>query len=173
MLLSTCACFKCTCMSCDSLQAPVRDHMLACFSKSPSNSSIIRADVDSLKSSLISSFSVNLTHIMASYSLRLQIIRHYDGILRLLDLLPATQHAHFVIGTLKEEIFDNQGGNQQHEMFVTDSASPSCDRSGSHQGHLSQFVSSDGSVLSNLWYIPHFSEVSVLASTQPKFWPLP
>ena len=141
-------------------QAPVRDHMLACFVQAPSSSMVAKTEKGQLQATLVSAFSSNLSSVMYSYSLRYEIIRHYHSIVLLLANLPATRQAHFVVGTFKKEKFESLCSMPPSQAASLTNESKTAARNYSRlKRGKPQLVSSDGETLVNLWYIPHFSEV--------------
>ena len=58
----------------------MRDYMLSQFTKQ--SSSILRnqSELESVKFKLVTDFSRNLIQVFSTYSLKTQIIRHFDGI---------------------------------------------------------------------------------------------
>lgn len=138
-------------------QAPVRDHMLSQFTKQPG--SIVRNTVElqSVKCSFISTFSTNLSLVLSVYSLKIQAIRCFQNLTRLLEDFPATKEAHFIIGEPKSVDTAARFNFSTH---------CSMDPSGRllaaeiHKSRPHQLVTRDGRLLLNLFYIPHFTEVS-------------
>lgn len=135
-------------------QAPVRDYMLSVFTKQSSMRN--KDELEKNKCSLISTYSSNLTLVMALYSLRVQAMRHYEGIVHLLDRFPATRQAHFIMGEPSKA--DGYSSSKLAKQTSTDSSVRMID-SRAYRSRPHQLISNDGKVLLNLWYIPHISEV--------------
>jgi hypothetical protein len=132
--------------------------MLSQFTRQPAN--IIRnpVELEKVKCSLISNFSMNLAQVLSIHSLRLQIMRSYQGILRLLDDFPSIRAAYFTVG-------ESRNIDPVRYNFTTQYA---VDPSGKlmaaevHRSKPHQLITRDGKVVLNLFYIPHFTEVSRL-----------
>lgn len=137
------------------MQAPVRDYMLSQFTKQPPNIMRNAEELEKVKCSLISSFSLNLALVLSVHSLRLQIMRSYQGILRILDDFPGIKAAYFIVG-------DTKNVDPVRPNFATQYA---VDPSGKlmaaevHRSKPHQLITRDGKVVLNLFYIPHFTEV--------------
>ena len=144
-------------------QAPIRDHMLARFTTQASSAGRTPAELVKLKCKLVSDFSLNLSKVFTSISLRSQIIRQYDNILHLLSNFPAARDSHFILG--KQLELGLNGGLSN----VSVSSSSSLRSLQLNPGGLSDprqhlarpfaLLTKDGKRLMNLWYIPHFTEV--------------
>ena len=139
----------------------MRDYMLAQYTKQPT--SVVRdpEQREKVQCSLISSFTSNLQLAFSVHSLRIQAIRIYQSLARLLEDFPATKDAHFILGEPRSHEAANKFSFNTHYAM---------DHSGRllggdmHKSKPHQLLSRDGKVLLNLFYLPHFTEVSVVRS---------
>lgn len=132
----------------------MRDHMLAQYTKC-SSASKSSDERDSLKCSLISSFASNLNQVMAVYSLRVETIRCYQSLLKILEDFPAAREAHFIVGDSRSHDPTRFGFMAQYAMH----SSGKLLAAEMHRSRPHQLITRDGRFLLNLWYIPHFTEV--------------
>lgn len=137
------------------LQAPVRDHMLSQFTRQPASIMRNLAELEKLKCSLIANFSTNLALVLSVHSLRLQVMRSYQALLRLLDDFPAIRAGYFIVGEAKTVDPVRFNFATQYAMDPTGKlVAAEIHRSKPHQ-----LITRDGKVVLNLFYIPHFTEV--------------
>ena len=80
--------------------------MLAHFTTQASSSARTPEELVKLKCKLISNFSINLSRVFSSISLRSQIMRCYDNILQLLSSFPAARDSHFILGKQVEFVVE-------------------------------------------------------------------
>lgn len=145
------------------LQAPVRDYMLSQFVKQPA--SILRKpeELEKVKCNLVSGFSLHLTQVLSIHSLRLQIMRAHQGILRILDDFPSIKAAYFIVGEAKS--IDPVRYNFATTQYAMD-PSGKLMAAEVHRSKPHQLITRDGKVVLNLFYIPHFTEVSLPVDCQ-------
>lgn len=137
------------------LQAPVRDYMLSQFTKQPANITRNTAELERVKCSLVSHFSMHLTLVLSIHSLRLQTMRSYQGILRILDDFPSIRAAYFIVGEAKS--MDPVRYNYASQYAVDPSGKLMAAEI--HRSKPHQLITRDGKVVLNLFYLPHFTEV--------------
>lgn len=137
-------------------QAPVRDHMLAQFTRQPASITRDPEELDKCKCSLVSSFCSNLNQAISVHSLRIQTIRYYQSLSRLLDNFPATREAHFIFGEVKNHDPGTKFNFSSHYGMDPTGRLLAADI---HRSKPHQLLTRDGKVLLNLFYIPHFTEV--------------
>ena len=143
-------------------QAPVRDHMLAQFTSQASSSARTPEDLMKIKFKIVSNFSVNLSRVFSSLSLRSQIMRHYRDILSLLDDFHAARDSHFVLGRQIEFGLSSLSGASLNSNSSLRSLQLNPGGVADPRQHLARpfaLLSRDGQRLMNLWYIPHYTEV--------------
>ena len=129
--------------------------MLAQFTKQPAT--ILRNvdELERIKCSLISSFCQSLSMALSIHSLRIQAIRTYHGLSRILDDFAATKEAHFIMGEAKGHDMPKMAYSNQYAMDSTGKLLVA----EMHRSKPHQLMSRDGKILLNLFYIPHFTEV--------------
>ena len=148
------------------LQAPIRDHMLAQFTSQASSGARTPEELVKLKCKLVSNFSLNLSRVFSSLSLRSQIMRHYRNILQLLDDFHTARESHFVLGRqiefgLGSRSSASVGSNSSLRSLQLNPGGMSDPRQ--HLARPFALLSSDGQRLMNMWYIPHYTEVGNLS----------
>ena len=144
-------------------QAPVRDHMLAQFTTQASSAGRTPDELVKLKCKLVSSFSTNLSRVFSSISLRSQLIQLYDNILHLLSGFPVARDSHFILGKQLEFGIGGLGGAGTNSKSSLRNLCLNPGGLGDPRQHLARpfaLLSKDGGRLMNLWYIPHYTEVS-------------
>ena len=138
--------------------------MLARFTAQASSASRTPEELVKLKCKLVSDFSHNLSKVFTSISLRSQIMRQYDNILQLLSNFPAARDSHFILGKPLE--LGLNGGLSSASISSSSSLcslQPNPGGVGDPRQHLARpfaLLTKDGKKLMNLWYVPHFTEVS-------------
>ena len=138
-------------------QAPIRDHMLAQFTKQPTSISRDPEQLDRCKCSLISAYTSSLHLAFSVHSLRIQTIRYYQNLSYILDSFPATREAHFILGETK-----NQDSGTKYNFGMPYAGMDPAGRllaADMHKSKPHQLLSRDGKVLLNLFYLPHYTEV--------------
>ena len=142
--------------------------MLARFTTQASSAGRTPEELVKLKCKLVSDFSLNLSKVFTSISLRSQIMRQYDNVLQLLSSFPAARDSHFILG--KQLELGLNGGLSSVSVSSTSSL-----RSlqlnpggvGDPRQHLARpfaLLTKDGKRLMNLWYLPHFTEVDGIST---------
>ncbi len=144
-------------------QSPVRDYMLAQFTKQPSTSIHSHTDLLSTKTTLIYQFSSNLTHTISVISLRVQLVHHFDDLHHLLNQFPAIKSSFFTLGKPRDI-----GSGVNRSGSASASRKVSLQRIQEMGGFLDPrqikarpplLLDKEGEKLMNLWYLPHFTEV--------------
>ncbi|KAJ8047612.1 hypothetical protein HOLleu_06654 [Holothuria leucospilota] len=135
---------------------PSRDVMLNHFlNKKTTMGTILKnpEEVEKLKKTLIVEFCQRFHTRICQYSLRGQIIAYLNSILVLLEDFPAVQKSHFVIGLPNEKKTkqDSQAGLATNPREL--------------KKRPRRLLSQDGSMLLNLWFLPHHSEVLIMYKT--------
>ncbi|XP_070558917.1 uncharacterized protein [Ptychodera flava] len=137
-------------------KVPSRDIILNEFlKKKQSMGTLMKSieEVEKLKRSLIDKFCHHYQRRMSQYSLRGQIIAYLNSTMALLEEFPTTKQTHFIIGRpgeKKTEEDDKKG-------LLTDPRIL-------HK-RPRRILSQDGSMLLNLWFLPHHSEVLIMFKT--------
>ncbi len=149
-------------------QGPVRDYMLAQFTKQPS--AVVRSHTDliSTKAALINQFSMNLTHTLSVKSLRVQLVHHFTDLHHLLNQFPAIKSSFFTLGKPREV-----GSGTYRTGSASSSRKISLQRIQEMGGVLDPrqikarpplLLDKEGEKLMNLWYLPHFTEVRTVCT---------
>ena len=130
-------------------KAFLRDKMLNTFidmrEKKPQQFKSVE-DVVKLKKSLIEEYCEALHTRLSQHSLRAQIMAYYYSLQELLSKFPTTRESHFMFGeALTEE------SKEVPDDFEVDPTQ--------FMKRPRRVLSKDGNVLTNLWYIPHHTEV--------------
>ena len=157
-------------MPCPLFQTPVRDHMLAQFTKQPSSLLRDQSELTIVKCSLLSQFSSHLTRLLSLVSLRVQLLHHLHDLHTLLTEFPAVKSSFFTIGKPR----DPSALGAQGSGYLGSSTSTSTERKTSFEkiqqmGGVKDprqikarpplLLDRNGEKLMNLWYLPHFTEV--------------
>ncbi|XP_067931806.1 uncharacterized protein [Watersipora subatra] len=113
-------------------------------------------EFDKLKRQLIMSFNQRYSERVHQYSLRGQIVNHYNGILGLLLQFPNIRDTYFMLGEPNEKKNDSDSPNS----IEPDPRKP--------KKRPKRVMSDNGESLLNLWFIPHHSELLLLFKHLPQ-----
>ncbi|KAK6176827.1 hypothetical protein SNE40_015054 [Patella caerulea] len=131
-------------------KAPSRDLMLNEFVNKKQQMGVQLKNPDELeklKRRLISTFCDRFNLRVAQYSLRGQLIQYYQSILKLLEEFPNIRDTYFMIGEVNEKKPDVDDLEPDPRVF---------------KSRPRQMLSSNGSTVLNIWFIPHHSEVLLM-----------
>ncbi len=143
-------------------QTPVRDYMLAQFTKQPS--SIMRSQSELLftKHTLLTQFSAHLNHTLSHASLRVQIIHHIQDLQHLLKSFPAVKTTYFTIGKPRDPCAIGTAMASTRKLAferIQEMGGVNDPRQIKARPFL--LLDKEGEKLMNLWYLPHITEVSL------------
>ncbi|XP_077981616.1 uncharacterized protein LOC144436648 [Glandiceps talaboti] len=137
-------------------KVPSRDMMLNEYlTKKQSMGTLMKSndEVEKLKRSLISKFCLRFQRRISQYSLRGQIIAYLNSTVTLLEEFPTTRRTHFLFGLPNEKKTDKDDKKGLETDPRTIHKRPK------------RILSSDGTTLLNLWFVPHHSEVLIMFKT--------
>ncbi|XP_033105563.1 uncharacterized protein LOC117107864 [Anneissia japonica] len=134
-------------------KAPSRDVMLNNYlNKKASMATVLKnqEEVEKLKRTLIGEFCQRFMRRISQYSLRAQIIAYLNTIEDLLEGFPSLRNSHFMVGMPgeKKTKLDDKDGLLADPRTI--------------KRRPRRLLSSDGTTLLNLWFLPHHSEVLMM-----------
>ncbi|CAH8539605.1 unnamed protein product [Dicrocoelium dendriticum] len=132
-------------------KSPSRDRMQNAFIKRTQGGGIASSksfvESEKIKREFISQFCADFGERSQQISLRAQIIYTYSSILTILEKVPTITEDFFVLGYA----FEKKGPEDDLDVQITDPRSL--------RTRPRRVLSTDGTKLYNLWFIPHFIEV--------------
>lgn len=131
----------------------LRDKMLNDYIHKKEQLGTVMKNIDEvikLKRKLVTDFCENLHKRVSQYSLQSQIIAYSASLLNLMADFPTTRDAHFVIGE------EDEKKTEEDDNLVSDPKQ--------FRPRPRRLLSSDGKSLLNLWFIPHYTEITRMFS---------
>jgi hypothetical protein len=140
---------------------PLRDFMLGLYTDKPLSAIRSQEEAERIQRELVVDYCFNLLAVFSHFSLKTQLIHNYTKLSSLLTHYPAVRDVYFHFGKLKPPPSNTTPLSEETDTPPTISLISEPRQSRSRPPSL---ISTDGKQITNLWYIPHITEITKLCS---------